>query len=291
MVHTGTMPERGGGLRVRALGVAALVLVALVVASAALPEGFPLAGRTGAIKVLTPDLPVVAGYFIIAIGALVVAAYIALRLTGPQPQPRAARKPLSVLTQVGIVLLALFLPALIIGRDRLLDRPPAQVDRSENEGGSTSAIPRERSQELGLALTVLLATLLVALSAGVTWLFWPERRKPSEKHPDRQAALDRLDAGLDDLRSIAGPRAAVIACYARMEGLLVVAGVPRRPTDTPLELLARALISLSAATQSVTILTELFERARFSDHEIDETMRARALEALSDIRAGIGAPV
>jgi hypothetical protein len=36
-------------------------------------------------------------------------------------------------------------------------------------------------------------------------------------------------------------------------------------------------------------LTRLFELARFSDHPVDETMRADALAALEDVRARLEA--
>ena len=286
------MAQRRARVRVRNWGLAGLALLLLVAVAAALPEGFALSRRTGAVKVFTPDLPPVAAYLIMAIAGVVLATSVMLRLTGRTTGRREQRKPLPVLVQVAIVLLALFLPALVFGPRRLLDRPDP-IDRVEREEPASreNAVAREPSQGLGVALTLLLALLFLALTAGVAWLFWPERRDDAPAPPQRDALLEGLSAGIGDLEAIADPRAAVIACYARLEALLASAGVARRPADTPLELLERALVALGAAAGSAAALTELFQRARFSDHAIDESMRSRALEALRDIRAQVGATV
>jgi len=92
-------------------------------------------------------------------------------------------------------------------------------------------------------------------------------------------------AGMDDLASERDPRRAVIKAYARMEGALGESGVPRRPYEAPLEYLESALLRLRVSGQSVARLTSLFERARFSQHEIQEPMRREALSALADLQA------
>ena len=208
------------GLRLRGWSLAGLTVLLLVAATAALPEGFALSRRTGTVKILTPDLPPVAGYLIIAITTLVLATYVALRLTGAGAKQREERKPLPVLVQVAIVLLALFLPALVLGPRRLLDRPEA-VERVDTDRASPeTGVAREPSRGLGVALTLLLGLAFVALAAGVVWLFWPERTDEDPAPPPREQLLEGLSAGLGDLEAIADPRAAVIACYARLEGVL-----------------------------------------------------------------------
>jgi hypothetical protein len=53
----------------------------------------------------------------------------------------------------------------------------------------------------------------------------------------------------------------------------------------PLEYLARVLSSVQASAHSVRKLTQLFQRARFSTHEIDPSMKEDAIEALSGLQA------
>jgi hypothetical protein len=103
---------------------------------------------------------------------------------------------------------------------------------------------------------------------------------------DAAAALsDALDESLDDLRAEHDPRRAVIAAYARMERVLAVSGFPRRPAEAPLEFLTRVLRDfLHTSAASVARLTALFERAKFSRHEIGPAMKEEAIDALVAVR-------
>ena len=100
-----------------------------------------------------------------------------------------------------------------------------------------------------------------------------------------------LDESLDDLRREPDLRRAIIAAYARMERALAAAGIPRRPSEAPLEFLARALQGLDASADGVTRLTDLFEWAKFSPHQPDEAMRDEAIAALESLRDELRAPV
>jgi hypothetical protein len=96
---------------------------------------------------------------------------------------------------------------------------------------------------------------------------------------------DVLDESLDDLRSERDPRRAVIAAYARMEVTLARAGFPRSVAEAPLEYLARMLLELlHTSADAVSKLTALFERAKFSHHEIDAGMKDEAIDALVSVR-------
>jgi hypothetical protein len=99
-----------------------------------------------------------------------------------------------------------------------------------------------------------------------------------------ETLADVLGESIDDLRSEGDPRVAVVAAYARMERALAAGGLPRRSFETPLEFLGRLLVQLEASTGSVGRLTELFERAAFSLHPIDESMRREAIGALEAVR-------
>jgi hypothetical protein len=94
---------------------------------------------------------------------------------------------------------------------------------------------------------------------------------------------------IDDLRNEADPRRAVIAAYARMERALARHGHPRHPSEAPFEYLSRVLLGLRVRAAAVRDLTELFERAKFSTHEIDEPMKDRAIAALISIREDLQA--
>jgi Domain of unknown function (DUF4129) len=100
-----------------------------------------------------------------------------------------------------------------------------------------------------------------------------------------------LDESLGDLRTEPDVRRAIIAAYARMERALAVAGLPRRPSEAPIEYMTRALLQLDASSRAVTVLTDLFERAKFSHHQPDEAMRDEAISALVAVRDELRKPV
>jgi len=114
--------------------------------------------------------------------------------------------------------------------------------------------------------------------------------KPWRLRPQEEVAL-ALDESLDDLRSEPDIRRAIIAAYARMERTLASAGIPRRPAEAPFEYLERALQALDASTAAVTRLTDLFEWAKFSQHEPDASMRDDAIDALVALRDELREPV
>jgi Domain of unknown function (DUF4129) len=93
-----------------------------------------------------------------------------------------------------------------------------------------------------------------------------------------------ISDAIDDLEREPDARRAVIAAYARMEGVLARRGHARKPAETPFEYLSRILLSLRVRAGAVRELTELFERAKFSTHEIDDTMKQRAISSLVSVR-------
>lgn len=77
------------------------------------------------------------------------------------------------------------------------------------------------------------------------------------------------------------PRQAIIACYAAMERELENSPeVVPRESDTPSEVLARAVEHHALRAESATELVELFEEARFSPHVMTEEHRQVAVRAL-----------
>lgn len=94
-----------------------------------------------------------------------------------------------------------------------------------------------------------------------------------------------IDSVLSQLEVSTDPRRVVIGAYARMEGVLTAAGLPRRNSEAPLEYLGRALRRLAVSRAAVGRLTALFEVARFSHHDVDPDMGREAIAALNEIRS------
>jgi uncharacterized protein (DUF486 family) len=92
---------------------------------------------------------------------------------------------------------------------------------------------------------------------------------------------------IGELEAEPDPRRAVIAAYARMEGVLGRHGLKRKPSETPVEYLGRILGGLTSRSDAVARLTRLFELAKFSRHDIDDSMKRDAIESLRAIRADL----
>jgi hypothetical protein len=98
-----------------------------------------------------------------------------------------------------------------------------------------------------------------------------------------------LDAALEPLRDPTDPRGAVIAAYVRMETVLAERELGRQPPEAPREYLARVLGKGGMPEHSLTTLTDMFEEARFSRHEIPASAPGRALDELEQARSVLAA--
>jgi hypothetical protein len=136
---------------------------------------------------------------------------------------------------------------------------------------------------------VLWATLaLMAAAVGYVWWRW---RRLGDTVPSTfgeptvaEDVAASIGDAIDDLEAEPDARRAVIAAYARMEGVFARHGMHRLASETPVEYLRRLLLGLTSRADAVTRLTGLFERAKFSRHEIDGTMKQDAINALRAIR-------
>jgi len=113
------------------------------------------------------------------------------------------------------------------------------------------------------------------------------RRRRSEGAIGGAAADDivaRASAlSLEELRRESDPRRAILAAYARMEGLFMAAGLARSASETSTEYLSRVLHASSAPRSALLELTLLFEEARFSSHELSAADKDDAVDALVEI--------
>lgn len=138
------------------------------------------------------------------------------------------------------------------------------------------------------------AVLVLAFAASAATLGRPLARRLRARPASTDVTSARtlaalVEGSIDDLRAEPDPRRAVVAAYARMEQGLARRGLPRRPSDAPLEYLGRLLAARSAGAPFATRLTELFERAKFSRHPLEPSAKQDAIECLVAIRDRLGA--
>lgn len=136
-------------------------------------------------------------------------------------------------------------------------------------------------------LPVLVVGALAIAAAAVFLLAERARRRalPALHEPGLAETLaDVLDDSLDDLHAERDPRRAVVAAYARLERALAAYGLARRPAEAPAEYVLRILAGLDVSPGSIRRLTALFEWAKFSQHDVDASMKEQAIEALQIAR-------
>jgi hypothetical protein len=151
--------------------------------------------------------------------------------------------------------------------------------------------PGERGADHATGVAALTAGLGAGVVGFAALALVRSRRRRGEPGLEPRAAVAE---GARDAAAAAAipadPRAAVLAAYARMETALASVGLARRPSDAPREYLARIEAGLGGGRGPVARLTELFERARFSPHPVDEDARGEAIGALEALRTELEAP-
>jgi uncharacterized membrane protein len=188
---------------------------------------------------------------------------------------------------VGLVLLAAGLYAARRVAD--YDGPvvPPRTDLFRNATQPTPPPITAPGRENELSWPVVLATAALILLAVGAWWYSGHARRVARGEPRFGLALavaQEIDLALDELRAEADARRAVIAAYARLERVLAAHGVARRPSEAPFEYLARVLVSLQVRDEAVRTLTDLFERAKFSHHDVGTAMKEEAIDALVTVR-------
>jgi hypothetical protein len=228
--------------------------------------------------------------FLIVEVFMILAAFVFLFFMRRNPDQRKSYS--SRTARALAVLIAVAAGLVIIGRHINLERlfhPNGKTNTTKaatqplhgKNAKHKQAAPRHvqfRWEELAIVLGLLLG--LGVLAAATRGRLGPEIDR--RRAPEVLAAA--LDESLDDLRADPDLRRAIIAAYARMETALAAAGLPRHRAEAPLEYVERALLTLDTSASAVRRLTDLFQWARFSQHEPDPSMRDEAVDALIAVR-------
>jgi Domain of unknown function (DUF4129) len=267
------------------------VLVALGVVALAARGGVET-GSPGSRRPADGLLDVAFSLFLVALALGVVAIVLLFYLNRdalralPEPIKRRQRSRRTVLIVLASVL-ALALVVRSLGeRQGQLELPGLQPLPPADATPPGEAADERYVPEFAW-LPVLIVVALASAGVAAAWWSAKARRRAlgDGNEPTLAEALDDVLAEtLDDLRAEADPRRAVIGAYARLERALAAYGVPRRPAEAPLEYLGRTLAEAEVGPVAVKRLTLLFERARFSQHEVDVMMKDEAIEALETVR-------
>ena len=225
---------------------------------------------------------------------------------GPRARPRRR------LLLIAVALAAAWLGALVLAfllstaPTEFAYQPRATEPSASDVAGSTSpaATPPQQQQPesdgrvlryLQVTTVALVAMILVGTVATAVRqqrsnrLVAPDSTAvdPVLSEPGPEPLAVAAERGLAEVGDLSrGPREAIIACYAAMEEALASSpGAAPQDSDTPSEVLARAVGNRALRTSSATTLVEVFAEARFSRHVMTEDHREvaeRALRAVLD---------
>lgn len=95
-----------------------------------------------------------------------------------------------------------------------------------------------------------------------------------------------LEAQLGVL-AVGDARNAIVACWLQLEHDVAAAGLSRSPAETSMEFTERVLARAVVDTAAVVDLAEAYREARFSQHELGDADRDRAVDALRRIHASL----
>lgn len=273
------------------LAAASLVLVALIAVAAG---GYRVGGSNSSHAspyAVDTILSILIALYIIAAFIVVVAMFwsgLELRRNPQKARSRRIWRSVALLL-AGAVFVVIAAQHFHL---RVHPRPPTENAAGKaSKGGHGKNGAAQKSHEAHVRLVPLFGVLGASGIALAAFLLAENRRRRRLPSDWRVAEVlsDVLDETLDDLRAESDPRRAVIAAYARMERALAAHGIPRRRFEAPHEYLGRVLAEVTGGGLAARRLTALFERARFSPHEVDAAMKAEAIEAIESLQDDLAA--
>jgi hypothetical protein len=281
--------SRGRKAFLTALGMVTVLVVVAIASRGSIPAGEGGAhGPTQALMDIFFTL-----YLLVIASSAVLLLYLFLLRRQIEAQGGTVvrrRRPLeTLLTVVLLIGVGSLMARRLAGHNPIV--PPAAPEQvfGGDPLGQTTTSPDAVVYKPEFAWAPAIVTVALILLAIGAWWYGRRSRKRARGELVREGGLAidfaaAVDESLDDLRAEPDPRRAVIAAYARLERVMASHRLPRRPAEAPLEYLSRMLDDLSVRPEAARRLTNLFERAKFSQHEVGMEMKEEAISALETVR-------
>ena len=301
-----------------AVGRVALLLALLIAAAVALRGRLPTPQQTPRSEA-SDDGSLTGVVALLSVSMLVMAFAMLQRKSGPPrpparelPQgPRGGRKALNLrLGLIALGLLIAWLVAVAVLNRLGVDHDPQQIARPDAVPDPTGAKPPDTTPaptppKRNDTSRLLIATTAVLMMMMVLATVLSALRRPRRQSAPATIAADAAAPGGPEPLEVAAqrglaevanpnlpPREAIIACYAAMEQAL--AGAPTtapRASDTPSEVLARAVATRALSDGTASPLVDVFAEARYSTHVMTEQHRQTAERALRSVLGELRSPV
>lgn len=229
-------------------------------------------------------------------------------MEGPKPGPAAAAVALLVLAAV--LTAPFILGENLVGTLNLGMKPNAMARGDVSVGGVMTGLAQAQLEARDgggehqtmssgwLNLGMLLAGIGFLVGYGAMQAGRGARRHGSagktrdddEPLRDRITSLELIEVSIRAIEAEPDPRRAIIACYEQFEVALAHRGFAVPESYTPVECLETAFRRFNVSPEPLWSLTTLFEKARFSTHEVTGEDKAAAAAALAMIRSSLTAP-
>lgn len=180
-----------------------------------------------------------------------------------------------------------------------VDRPAEPIVLGPARAEETEREPWEMPAEVETVLRTIVTVLLVAAAAVALHRLWRDRptlrwrrrhRPPTDGLEVLPDVVGSLSADAEAQRAAlrrGAPRNAIVECWLRLEATVAAAGVEPDPAETSDELTRRVLARHRVDPGALDELAALYREARFSDHQMGEPSRQRAIEALDAVHADL----
>jgi Domain of unknown function (DUF4129) len=230
----------------------------------------------------TPDLGMAFGLFVAAATIIGLILWIVILTTeenakGAPPRRRKGR----FASQIALLVIALVVLYLYRRRDHgpvnpTINLPPVPIAQ---RGGTGLATPVAQPASGGGGFMLLFILGSVVVAGVLAGLILARRARRAALDLDEELAEPDAAADLSAALSAAerasyaddDPRLVIIGCYEALEGVLARRGISRGLADTASAVLVsaeRAGLLGPAGAREAEALVEIFERARFSPHDM-----------------------
>ncbi len=205
-----------------------------------------------------------------AVFAIIVIGVIASLVYRKKAAEEALSTAIAFLLYMGVLGLAY-----ILARQASIVVHSGSVENPPNPGTAPA-------YSSNIILLTLISILLALAFSFFLFKVYGRREKREEK--PKVEARERVERAIYRAKIGKDVRGAILAAYKEMEALMREHGVKVQDYYTPREFREFALENLKISQEPVDTLTELFELARYSRHEMNEEHRNRAIGALEVIR-------
>jgi len=129
--------------------------------------------------------------------------------------------------------------------------------------------------------------VIISLLMGIIFAYFLIKiyeRKEEKVEIKKSTVVTHIDKAIYKAKITGGVKSAILLAYKEMEKMMKEQGVEDKEYYTPREFREFALEKLRISEKPVNTLTNLFEIARYSKHEMTENHRKLAIEALEEIK-------